>query len=111
MITAEQAAIAKGLLLRGEKQHDIAAYFGENGGRIAEIAKGYRHPDVQPAAARALPTPVQLVPWGFIMAEARKALEIARMGLVSAEARLNEIQSRLQEAAEADRARRRRTKH
>ena len=39
MLTEEQAAVAKGLLLRGEKQHDIAAFFAVNGGRIAEIAK------------------------------------------------------------------------
>lgn len=99
MITVEQAAVVKGLLMRGEKQHDIAAYFGENGGRIAEIAKGDRHPNVAPAPKNRLPTPEQMVPWGFIMAEARKALEIARMGIASAEARLNEIQDRLQSAA------------
>ena len=32
------AAIAKGMISRGDRQHDIAAWFGVNGGRIGEIA-------------------------------------------------------------------------
>jgi hypothetical protein len=36
----EQAAIIKGMLLRGDRQSDIAALFGVNPGRIAEIATG-----------------------------------------------------------------------
>jgi hypothetical protein len=99
VITAEQAAIVKGLLIRNEKQHDIAAYFGENPGRIADIAKGRKYPDVVPASKGKLPTPSQLLPWGFIMAEARKAIQIARVGLQSAEARLNDIEAKLQENA------------
>lgn len=34
------AAVVKGMLKRGDRQHDIAAWFGVNGGRIAEIANG-----------------------------------------------------------------------
>jgi hypothetical protein len=30
----------KGMLARGDRQHDIAAVFGVNGGRIAEVATG-----------------------------------------------------------------------
>jgi len=103
MLTAEQAAIVKGLLDRGEKQHDIAAFFGENGGRIGEIAKGRRFPDIRPAPRRDLPTPAQLVPWGFIMAEARRAIDIARIGLDSALARLAEIEGKLAAAGEIER--------
>jgi hypothetical protein len=109
-LSVEQVAVVKGLLARGEKQQDIAAFFGENGGRIAEIHTGQKHSGVQPAIGRELPTPVQMVPWGFIMMEARKALEIARIGIASAEARLNEIESRLAAAAESDRVRGRRGK-
>ena len=29
--------IVKGMLSRGDRQHDIAAYFGVNGGRVAEV--------------------------------------------------------------------------
>jgi len=35
-----EIAIVKGMLVRGDPQHDIAAYFGINGGRIAEISTG-----------------------------------------------------------------------
>ena len=34
------AAIVKGMLERGDRQHDIASWFGVNGGRIAEISTG-----------------------------------------------------------------------
>jgi hypothetical protein len=33
-----EIAIVKGMLIRGDRQHDIAAYFGANGGRIGEIS-------------------------------------------------------------------------
>jgi hypothetical protein len=35
-----EIATVKGMLIRGDKQHDIAAYFGINGGRIAEVSTG-----------------------------------------------------------------------
>lgn len=53
--TAADAAIIKGMLKRGDMQQDIAAYFGTNGGRIAETNKGYRFPDVKPAPRHLLP--------------------------------------------------------
>jgi hypothetical protein len=43
-----EVPIIKGMLQRGDKQHDIAARFGVNGGRIAEIKTGKKWPD-QPA--------------------------------------------------------------
>lgn len=39
-LTHADAAIIKGMIARGDRQHDIAAYFGVNGGRIGEISKG-----------------------------------------------------------------------
>ncbi|MFN7267951.1 MAG: hypothetical protein ACK5PT_16405 [Cereibacter sp.] len=36
--TYRETQVVKGMLARGDKQHDIAAYFGVNGGRIAEVA-------------------------------------------------------------------------
>jgi len=39
-LTEADAAVAKGMLNRGDRQHDIAAWFGVNGGRIAELATG-----------------------------------------------------------------------
>jgi hypothetical protein len=49
------ARIAKGMLTRGDRQSDIAAYFGVNGGRIAEIASGETFSWVQSAPIAELP--------------------------------------------------------
>jgi hypothetical protein len=45
-LTGRDAAVVKGMLARGDRQHDIAAWFGVNGGRIAEIANGAKFPEV-----------------------------------------------------------------
>ena len=42
----KDAAIVKGMLHRGDRQHDIAAWFGVNGGRIAEISSRRKFSDV-----------------------------------------------------------------
>jgi hypothetical protein len=48
----------KGMLARGDRQHDIAAYFGVNAGRIAEIAVGdCAYPNALPMPAEELPPP------------------------------------------------------
>jgi hypothetical protein len=39
-LSAADAAIVKGMLGRGDRQSDIAAYFKVNGGRISEINTG-----------------------------------------------------------------------
>lgn len=52
-----EIAIVKGMLSRGDKQHDIAAYFGINGGRIGEISTGHTGPSVAAAADVDLPPP------------------------------------------------------
>lgn len=57
VLTEAQAALIKGMLLRGDKQSDIAAWFGVNSGRVAEINKGHRFPKVQAAAWSLLPPP------------------------------------------------------
>jgi len=50
--------IVKGMLERGDKQHDVASYFGVNGGRIAEVSKGNcDYPTAPPAAEEKLPPP------------------------------------------------------
>jgi hypothetical protein len=67
-LTEKDIAIAKGMLLRGDDQHHIAALFGENAGRIAEISNGMKPPngeihrvergrDINPAPADELPPP------------------------------------------------------
>lgn len=37
-LSEKDASIVKGMLNRGDRQHDIASWFGVNGGRIAEIS-------------------------------------------------------------------------
>lgn len=49
-------AIVKAMLQRGDRQHDIAAWFGVNGGRIAEISSGIKFSSVQ-ACSGPLPPP------------------------------------------------------
>jgi hypothetical protein len=50
-----EIAVVKGMLLRGDRQHDIAAYFGVNGGRIGEINTGQTGASVTAAATEDLP--------------------------------------------------------
>ncbi len=51
-----ETQIVKGMILRGDKQHDIAAFFGVNGGRIAEVSTGNcDYPSATPAPIEKLP--------------------------------------------------------
>lgn len=56
-LTDDDARIVKGMLKRGDKQHDIAAYFGVNAGRIADIATGLRFRDAPARRQQFLPPP------------------------------------------------------
>lgn len=57
-LSYRETRVVKGMLLRGDRQHDIAAYFGVNGGRIAEIASGdCTYPNALPLPAEELPPP------------------------------------------------------
>ena len=56
-LTVEEVAVVKGMLARGDRQHDVAAYFGVNGGRIAEISTGEKFEHVVAAAEKDLPEP------------------------------------------------------
>lgn len=53
-LSPEDVAIIKGMLARGDRQHDIASWFGINGGRVAEIHTGMRWSEVA-ARQRGLP--------------------------------------------------------
>lgn len=57
MLTREQASVALGMLQRGDKQHDIAAYFGENPGRIIDVKfqRLSRYAGLKPASPDKLP--------------------------------------------------------
>lgn len=55
------AALIKSMIARGDRQHDIAAYFGVNGGRVGEISRGATFPAIAPAAGSLPPSPPYLV--------------------------------------------------
>jgi hypothetical protein len=56
-LTRDEAAVVKGMLARGDKQHHIAAFFGINSGRIADINTGKKWADVTAAPSKQLPPP------------------------------------------------------
>ena len=53
-LSNKDASIVLGMQKRGDREHDIAAWFGVNQGRIAEV-KGGSHGAIQPAAVKELP--------------------------------------------------------
>jgi hypothetical protein len=55
--TDREIAIVKGMLARGDKQHDVASYFGVNGGRVAEVATEKNGAEIRAAAKAELPPP------------------------------------------------------
>jgi hypothetical protein len=84
-LTEQDAAVVKAMLARGDRQHDIAAWFGVNGGRIGEIAGGRAYPTVQPVDRINLP-PSGPYPSGRDATVALQALVAARDAINSAEA-------------------------
>jgi len=83
-LTNRDAAIVLGMVARGDKRHDIAAWFGENQARIAEIEQG-SHGGVSAAPAADLPPKGAPGPKGRRMkAFAKKALEALDAGDVEA---------------------------
>jgi hypothetical protein len=57
------ASLIKGMLIRGDDQSDIAAFFLVNGGRIAEINNGKRFAEVKSAKHDDLPPPFEHSPY------------------------------------------------
>jgi hypothetical protein len=56
-LNQQEIATVKGMIARGDRQHDIAAYFGVNGGRIGEISTGHTGAAVEAAETNTLPPP------------------------------------------------------
>ncbi len=52
-----KAALIKGMAGRGDRHHDIAAWFGLNQGRIAEVLAGDKFRNAPVAPAEQLPRP------------------------------------------------------
>jgi hypothetical protein len=57
LLDERMASLVKGMLLRGDKQSDIAACFLLNIGRVSEINTGERFADAPTAPAEGLPPP------------------------------------------------------
>jgi hypothetical protein len=78
-LSARQASLVKGMLLRGDRQHDIASWFRVNSGRIAEVKDGQLHPSAPPAPLNELPPPGSTGQVAFMamraLVEALRALE------------------------------------
>ncbi|SJM29972.1 hypothetical protein [Mesorhizobium delmotii] len=54
-LTKNDARLIVGMAARGDKHHDMAAYFGENQARIAEVLSGEMFGHVEAAPAAELP--------------------------------------------------------
>ncbi len=86
-LTAADAAIAKGMLARGDRQHDVAAWFGVNAGRIADVATGASFAHVAAASPADLPPPGPYLS-GKAAGAAVAALAEARAALAAAEGKI-----------------------
>lgn len=88
-LTSHDAGLVKGMIARGDRHHDIAAWFGVNQGRIAEV----NHGSLFPEAKRALVTDLPL-PGPYMSARsahrALVALEEAKIALELATAAIDE---------------------
>ncbi len=83
-LTNRDAAIVLGMVARGDKRHDIAAWFGENQARIAEIEQG-SHGSIAAAPATDLPPKGAPGPKGRrLRAFVKKALEALEANDVAA---------------------------
>ena len=56
-LSKKDACQVLGMIKRGDRKHDIAAWFGVNQGRIAEVEHGDLHPDAKATPQKALPPP------------------------------------------------------
>lgn len=84
-LSENDASLVKGMLARGDRQHDIAAWFGVNSGRIAEIALQRTFFWVEATPLDALPPPGPY-PSG---SQAMKAEQALKTVLVAAESALS----------------------
>jgi hypothetical protein len=76
-LTKQDATVIMGMLARGDKNQDIAAWFGENPARIVEVEKGETFGIVPAAPANALPPKGAVGPKGRkLRAFAADALQV-----------------------------------
>ena len=89
-LCAADAALIKGMLRRGDRQHDIAAWFGVNGGRVAEVAVGARFGEIQAARAADLP-PRGPYPKAAQALASIESLVLAKSALAAAENTIRQL--------------------
>lgn len=92
--------IVLGMIQRGDRKHDIAAWFGVNPGRIAEAEQGLLYTGVKPASQKALPPPVSPGP---IARTALDAIRRARRDLEKTDS-IGEAKAILDQALEESHA-------
>lgn len=85
----DDAAIVKGMLIRGDRQHDIAAWFGVNAGRIAEIATGKTFSSTPPIEVEKL-LPQGPYPSGREAIALIANLELAKKAIINVESKLKQ---------------------
>jgi hypothetical protein len=88
-LSVSDVSTIKAMLLRGDRQHDVAAWFGVNPGRIAEIATNQSYGYVTPAEG-------ELPPKGpYLSAReaeaARRSLKVALAAMADADVFLSRI--------------------
>lgn len=88
-LSRADAAEVLGMIARGDRKHDIAAWFGVNQGRIADVQNGKIYPGVNPAAQDKLP-PSGPYTSGRAASAAIKALEDAKAALELAAEAINQ---------------------
>ncbi len=83
-LTAQDAALIKGMIARGDRKHDIAALFGVNPGRVAEVNDGTSFGCIPAASTEVLPPPGPYLS-GQAANAAMAALAEAQAALAAAE--------------------------
>lgn len=102
-LNSREISIVKGMLARGDRQHDIAAYFGVNGGRIAEVNTGARGAEALTAHPSLLPPPGPYLA-GRSALHARDALLAIREQIDAALAQIEQFEAVANPAGDRDAA-------
>jgi hypothetical protein len=84
------ASLVRGMVRRGDRHHDIAAWFGVNQGRIAEVNDGSLFPSAPVASASRLP-PQGPYTSGRSAHKAIAALENAKEALEDAARNIDQV--------------------
>ena len=79
-LTNNVARVVLGMILRGDKQHDIAAWFGENQARIVEVEKRSHGSLAAAPAGQLLPRGAPGLKGRRLRSYVRKAMDLLKDG-------------------------------